>query len=94
MTTNSAWRDTIRPTRRDIDHEKERLRALIVRTGRSPMNNQGSQSPGRVVAWCALLLGAAMSVAANALHVLLVTGPATGDTSAAQVIGALFGQWR
>ncbi len=30
MTTNSAWRDTIRPTRRDIDHEKERLRALIV----------------------------------------------------------------
>ena len=49
------------------------------------------EKTGRPIAWTALLLGAVMSVAANALHVVQVTGPAsTEGVSAAQVIGAAF----
>lgn len=44
----------------------------------------------RAVAWLALLLGAVMSVAANALHVTQVVGPEMGGASLPQVVSAAF----
>lgn len=49
-----------------------------------------TRGSGRLVAWCALLLGGCMSIAANALHVVQVIGPSMGGASVPQIVGAAF----